>query len=117
MKKLILAVAFCLIAIGCTPVEENARNTAAALNGAITTAQAKYLTSCQSDQSLPVCQDIDKAVAAQNALITAIETYCTLPQGSPADSKCMPVKSAEPALETAIANAGQFITELKGVIQ
>ena len=109
-----------LVLVGCQPIEQSARDTAAALNGAITAAQAQYLTTCTADKTQATCQLINRAVAAQNALITATEAYCgwsvTAPPPDPTVA-CQPIKAAVPALQSAINNATPFITELKGVIK
>lgn len=105
---------------GCTSLEKNARDTAAVAQGLIVAAQAKYLTTCQAKPTQTVCVDINKAVAAQNILITSIETYCgwsTISPPSDPNTACVPVKTAATALQSAINNLGPFITELKGVLQ
>lgn len=118
-KLLVLVVALTLATVACSPLEQQARNTAAALQGVIVAAQAKYHDSCVGNPSQNVCQVINKGVSGENALVTSIETYCgwstTMP---PADvnAKCVPVKGATAALQAAIANAAQLTTEIKGVL-
>lgn len=120
MRKLLtLPITLCLLLVACSPLEQQARNTAAALGGAITAAQQQNQAACQAAPTATVCQVINRAVAAQNALITATEAYCgwspsTNPATAPA---CTPVKSATSGLQTAISNATPFINQLKGVIQ
>lgn len=108
-----------VILVACSPLEQQARNTAAALGGVLVPAQAKYHDTCVADARQTICMTINKGVAAQNALITAVETYCgwstTSPPTDP-NAKCVPVKSAEQALTAAIANAAQMTTEVKGVL-
>jgi len=122
MHKLIavLTIAFLTVSlVACSPVEAKARDTAAALGGSITAAQAKYKDSCTANPAQSVCQLINKGVSGENALITAIETYCGWSTASPpADmsAKCVPVKSAEAALTAAVANAAQLTLEIKGAI-
>ena len=118
MRKLLL-LPLLLLLTGC-PKDKNARDTAAALKGLLATAQTKYQTSCQANNTQAVCQTINKGVSAQNALITAIETYCSMaltPTPPAPETPCTPVKSAESALQVAIANANQSISEIKGVIK
>ncbi len=117
---LCLILALTLSTVACTPVEQQARNTAAALQGALGSAQQQHMTECKLDATQPVCVTINKAVAGQNALITSVEAYCGWSTTSPpqfGSATCVPVKTAEPALKTAIANATQFISELKAVIK
>lgn len=120
MNKFKLLLAFpLLILVACTPIEKNARDTSAALKGAIESAQTKYLTSCTVDKTQAPCIAINKSVAGQNALITSIQAYCSYSVNTPPadpNAKCVPVASAKAGLETAVANATQFISELKGVL-
>jgi hypothetical protein len=120
MKKSVLMFSLLLVTIACSPIENKARDTAAALQGAILAAQSQYQTPCTADPTQAACKVINKAVSGQNALITSIEAYCgwstTNPPSDPS-AKCSAVKAAQPALETSIANATEFITELKGVLK
>lgn len=119
MRKLSPLVLLCLVMVACSPVEQKARDTAAALQGVIVAAQTKYHDSCTANPAQTACQAINRGVSGQNALITAIETYCSWsPSAPPADpnAKCIPVKSAQAAMTAAIANATQLTTELKGVL-
>jgi hypothetical protein len=121
MKSLftiIVAVA-ALVTLGCSPVETQARDSAAALSGSIVAAQTKYQTSCTADLSQQICQVINRGVSGENALITAIETYCgwaVTPAPPDPNAKCVPVKSAEAALQTAIANATALTLQIKGAL-
>ena len=128
------AVAGLLAMTGCSPLEQKARDTAAALSGSIVAAQAQYQTSCAANPKQEVCQLINRGVAGENALITAVETYCgwapTNPSapnagapGAPTTAAppdptatCVPVKSAQAALQAAIANATALTLEIKGAI-
>ena len=119
MKKLLL-IPLLLVLTGCSPIEQQARNTAAALQGVIVAAQSQYLTTCTSNSSQTVCTSINNAVSGENALVTAVEAYCgwstTNPPSDP-KAQCVPVKTAQAGLQTAIANANVFITELKGMLK
>ena len=109
-----------LLTIGCSPIENQARDASAALGGAIKAAQTQHQAECTEQPSLPACVLINRAVDGQNALITSLEAYCGWTAGaSPQDSsaKCVPVSGSKGALNTAIANANTFITQLKGVIK
>jgi hypothetical protein len=121
MKKLmmVLTVAIVLPMLGCSPLESQARDTAAALSGSIVAAQSKYQASCTATPSQQVCQIIDQGISGENALITAVETYCGwTPTLAPPDptATCVPVKSAQAALESAIANAATLALQIKGAI-
>jgi hypothetical protein len=117
-----MGVLLCLItclALTACPKDKNARDVAAALKGAIQTAQTEYSGACQANPSQATCVTINRAVAAQNLLITALENYCGWMQGAPPpdNTKCVPVSSAEAFLKTAVANANQSISEVKGIIK
>jgi hypothetical protein len=121
MKKLaVLLLTFGLLPmLGCSPVENQARDTAAALSGAIIAAQAQYQASCSANPNQQVCELINRGVAGENTLITAVETYCGwAPTTAPPDATatCVPVKSAQAALQTAISNAATLTLEIKGAI-
>jgi|SRR5271166_2130038 len=118
LKKLLL-LPLLLVMVACTPLEQQARNTAAALQGVIVAAQAQYQTTCTANASQAVCVDINKAVSAENALITATEAYCGWNTASPPanpNTACVPVSTATAGLQTAIGNATVFITQLKGAL-
>lgn len=121
MKKQVTALALlCLFMVGCSPIENQARDAAAALGGIITYAQTEYLASCQANPSQAVCQAVNRGVSAQNALTTAVETYCgwstTAPPPNPETTKCVPVKGADAALQSAIANANREVSEIRGAL-
>jgi hypothetical protein len=105
--------------LGCSPLESQARDTAAALSGSIVAAQSEYSASCAANGTQEVCQIINRGVSGENALITAVETYCGwTPTLAPPDPKaaCVPVKSAQAALQAAIANAATLTLQIKGAI-
>jgi len=105
--------------VGCSPLENEARDTAAALSGSIVAAQTKYQASCAANPGQEICQIINKGVSGENALITAVETYCGWsPTLAPPDptATCVPVKSAQAALQAAIANAASLTLQIKGAL-
>jgi hypothetical protein len=122
MRKYLLPVpilALTLCAFSCSPVQNQARNTAAALQGAITAAQAQYQATCTTNPKQTACVAINQAVSAQNALITATESYCgwsTTNPPNPTTTTCVPVKTAQAALTVAIANATTFVTEIESIL-
>ncbi|MFZ1918328.1 MAG: hypothetical protein WAU58_12190 [Terriglobales bacterium] len=121
MKKVtVVLVAVGLAAmLGCSPIENRARDTAAALSGSIIAAQTKYQASCAANANQEVCQLINRGVSGENALITAVETYCGwTPTQTPPDAAaaCVPVKSMEAGLQAAITNAAALTLEIKGAI-
>ncbi len=104
--------------LACSPLENQARDTAAALSGSIVAAQTRYQSTCAAQPSQEICQVINRAVSGENALITAVETHCgwSATLAPPDAAKCVPVKSAEAALQAAIANAATLTLQIKGAI-
>jgi hypothetical protein len=116
---MMFTVAIVLPMLGCSPLENQARDTAAALSGSIVAAQSEYQLSCAANPGQDVCQIIDRGVSGENALITAVETYCGwTPTLAPPDptATCVPDKSAQAALQAAIANAASLTLQIKGAI-
>lgn len=105
--------------LGCSPLENQARHTAAALSGSIVAAQTSYQAGCIANPAQEICQVINRGVSGENALLTAVETYCgwtpTLAPPEPT-ATCVPVKSAQAALQAAIANAATLTLQIKGAI-
>lgn len=121
MKRVtvVLLVVGLLPMLGCSPIENQARDTAAALSGSIIAAQTKYQASCTANANQEVCQLINRGASGENALITAVETYCGWgPMLAPPDAaaRCVPVKSMQAGLQAAIANAAALTLEIKGAI-
>ena len=105
--------------LACSPLENQARDAAAALSGSIVAAQTKYQGSCTANPSQQICQAINRGVSGENALVTAVETYCgwaVTPAPPDANATCVPVKSAQAALQTAIANAATLTLQIKGAL-
>ncbi len=118
-QTIVVLVLSLLPMVGCSPIENQARDTAAALSGSIIAAQTKYQASCTANANQEVCQLINRGVSGENALITAVETYCGwAPTLTPPDATtaCVPVKSMQAGLEAAIGNAAALTLEIKGAI-
>jgi hypothetical protein len=116
---ILLLTSAVLLLVGCSPLAMQARDANAAAKGVLEAAQQKYGAACLANPYQVICQDINRAVYAQNALITATETYCGWSRANPpANTKasCQAVKSAAPALETAITNLNFLITEVRGAL-
>jgi hypothetical protein len=122
MKRHVITatIFFCLLVlVGCPKLEQDARDTAAALGGAVTAAQRQH-SECVSGINLAQCNLINKAVDTQNALITSIEAYCGWTVGvlpTNPGAKCVPVSTAQAGLQSAVSNANVLIGQLKGIIQ
>jgi hypothetical protein len=121
MRKLftIVLVLGVLPMLACSPLENQARDAAAALSGSIVAAQAKYQGNCTANPSQPICQAINRGVSGENALITAVETYCgwaVTPAPPDPNAKCVAVKSAQGVLQAAVANAASLTLQIKGAL-
>ncbi len=107
-----------LLLTGCQPPEKTARDSIAAFDGYLTAAVAKHDAECKADalNRLPVCSLIVRAVRAENATATALETYCQLSPGQGKDPAmpCTPVRSSQTGLLSAISNMNQLVNEIKG---
>lgn len=119
LKSLAISVVL-LSMVACSPIEQQARNSAAALGGLLAAAQTQYQAGCTTNPSQSICTTINQAISGENALITATEAYCgwsaASPPGAPSQA-CVPVKTATAGLQTAIANANSFISQLKGAVK
>ena len=121
MRKLVTTVlALGLMSmVACSPVENQARDVAAALSGSIVAAQIKYQASCAANSTQQICEAINRGVSGENALVTAVETYCgwtVTPAPPDPTAKCVPAKSGLVALQTAIANASALTLQIKGAM-
>lgn len=103
----------------CTPLEQTARDLAATANGFITQAQSIHAKECHANPALKTCAIINQAVGAQNVLIDAAESYCGWPaRPTPAElasatTSCARIKSATPALQTAVRNLNDVMGDLR----
>ena len=121
MKRVMIIVIMVAVLpmMACSPLENQARDTAAALSGSIVAAQSKYQATCAANPAQEICQVINRGVSGENALITAVETYCGwTPTLAPPDpsATCVPVKPAQAALQAAIRNAASLTIQIKGAI-
>lgn len=118
ITTILLTLALCMGLAGCA-LEKQARDTAAALQGSLLAAQAKYQASCSAEPHQNICEAINRAISAQNGLITTTEAYCGWAAMSPPPdrtAKCVPVRGAENAFRAAIANAQEVTKEIKGAM-
>lgn len=123
MKKLfslVLVVAFAIAETGCSPLEVKARDTSAALNGAVTTAIGQYSDTCRANESQVPCQTIIRAAGVLDVLLTADETYCGWAAGQAKidpNAVCVPNKSATGLLTVATENAVMATAEIVVIIK
>lgn len=113
MLPLLLLLSLGLLSLlfsGCPKnLEANARDAAAAAQGFIQQAQQNHLTECKADPSKDFpCGVINRAVGAQNLLVSAVELYCGWPAFASPDAlqqfKGQPcIKSANYAQRVSVA--------------
>ena len=119
MRKLFAILLGVLPMVACSSLENQARDVAAALSGSIIAAQSKYQANCVANPAQGICVAINRGVSGENALVTAVETYCgwavTPPPLDP-NAKCVPVKSATAVLQAAISNAAALTLQIKGAL-
>lgn len=116
---LLLLFALTFVMMACDSIDKQARDVSASLKGPLVVAQQQNQDKCGADPSVQPCQLINRAISAQNALITADQAYCGWSKSTALDQRdvpCVPVKTAEGGLKSALANAQPFIQQLKGVI-
>lgn len=117
MKKSLLLFPVLFLLISCGPVEQSVRDSIAASKGVIITVQAKYHDSCVAGPTQQPCVAINKAIDVQHLVKDALYTYCSFVSTDDPTKKCIPVKSALPALQSAVANLNQTTTDLKGLLK
>lgn len=117
-KALLLLAVFALV--GCSPLENSARDASAASQAVITAEQAAHKDSCVANPTQAICVDINKAVDAQNALVTAAEIYCGWPANPTAaqlaasgNLPCAHIASGQAALQAAVTNLNTIIATVK----
>jgi len=107
-----------LLLSGCQSLEKTARDSIASFDGYLSAAVARHDVECKADagNKLPVCLVIVRSIRAENATVTALETYCQLTPGTGKDPSlpCTPVASAQAGLTAAIQNMNQLSSEIKG---
>jgi hypothetical protein len=120
MRRFLVVFTLALFAVGCSPLEQNARDVSAAAQGYIDQAQSIHQTECVANPSLSVCQIINRAVDAQNALVDAVESYCGWPtrptdqELAVATANCQKISTAQAALSTAVRNVDNLMGDLRG---
>lgn len=121
MRKLLLAfwsITFLWLS-GCGFLTD-ARNAIATASTFLKAEQEQFGPTCTSNAQQPVCQAINKGVFANNALIDAVNVYCSgVPAAGVQDwnhgGPCVPVKTAQSAVQAATVNLNQVIADLKAL--
>jgi hypothetical protein len=105
-------------ALGCQPVEVSARDGIAAFRGYLVSAQSRHTLECiQAKGALPICDTLRRADASLNVAKDALELYCGWTPHSEPQATCEKNKSAQAALNTALANMQKMSTDIKAAAQ
>ena len=109
-KRAVFAVLVCLCLTACQPLENTARDVIAGAQGFIQQAQVNHLAECQANPTKDFpCQTINRAVAAQNLAIDALNVYCGFGKDTPAHTPCAANKSGAASLNAALDNLNRII--------
>ena len=132
MKKFFV-VALCFVMIGCTPLEKQAYDVIVGAKAFLDSAKAQHPectttarfvapdgTTHTAIPAIPICGTIRQATFAKDALIDALEIYCSGPQFE-SGGACQPPAKGTPAFDQAqnklkdtIADYNQIANDLKG---
>jgi len=119
MKRTVtkLFITLGLIALlGCSqPIEKTARDGIATASGVIAKYQSQYKAECTATPTGTACVTINKAIAANNTAIDALEAYCGFSPGSDLASTCKPVANAKDGLTSALSNLQNVLNDVRGL--
>ena len=79
-----------LLLAGCQPIEKSARDAIAGAKGVTDVLQEQYQAKCQADPTQSECAAINRAGAARNVAIDALEIYCAGPGFDAGTGPCEP---------------------------
>jgi hypothetical protein len=120
--KLFLALPL-LFLIGCPQSqspESIARDAIGGAAGFLGNEQTIHLSECQAAPTKPLCQSINRGIAAQHTLADALIVYCSgAPTIGPAykdGGNCVPVRDAAAALQSAVVNLNDIISQIKTLL-
>lgn len=123
MMKLSLVLVFVLVTLACPhqPLEQAARDGIAQAKGMLDDAKGRH-PECQvaDNAASKVCKVLKTATSAKDTLIDALSLYCA---GTPATGDksfddggpCVPDKSVEPKLNSALHSLDQIMADVKGL--
>lgn len=122
-QKIVTAIPVALLFLiaGCTSFVKASVDSLAAAQGFLAQAQVNHMAECTANPSLQFpCVDINLAVAAENAGVSALEAYCQLPVApdpitlqSAGATACNENPTAKQALVSALANIGTVLANYK----
>lgn len=122
-KRMVLAAPLLLLALlaaGCPKFEESARDAIAGAHGWVSDQQPKHQVECTADPAKAICKAINRVIAGEHTTADVLKVYCS---GAPAagekdyadGGRCVPVKSAEAALQATILNLQATVNDAKAI--
>jgi hypothetical protein len=109
-----LIVITLLAMLGCSqPIEKTARDGIATASGVIKQYQSQYKAECTAQPTGAACVTINRAIAANNTAIDALEAYCGFSPGADLAAACKPVASAKDGLSSALANLQNVLNDVR----
>lgn len=117
-----IAIAVMSFVIGCTGTpEQAARDAIAGAHGFVVSAKATWGDSCRADATQVKCTSTNKLIDAEHLAATALGTYCggtaaPAVASYSAGGACVPVKSAEQALLSAVMNMNAIVEDVKSLL-
>jgi len=100
----------------CSSKQDVARDAIAGAKGFIEAQQEVHLASCQADPAQSKCVAINKAVAAQNLAIDALQLYCGSKEFLEQGAACTPNKEFEPKLQEALRDLDTIVAQVKALL-
>lgn len=104
-----------LILTACPPVQETARDGVATAKGYLDSAKAAHPECAAAQVNVGVCTLLSRATGAKDAVIDAVNVYCSSPSYDSTGGVCVPNKSAKPKLDAALRDLNQILTDVKKI--
>jgi len=111
----VVVLAWATLGFACGPAHERAEEVVAGSYGVLTTLQDKYEATCKQDATQMPCVRINKAIAAHNLAIEALNLYCAGP-GWAEGGECTPTKEHEPRMREAVQRLDEILKELRRLL-
>lgn len=104
-----------LILTACPPIQETARDGVATAKGYLDAAKAHHPECSTPQVNVGVCDLLSRATGAKDAVIDAVNVYCTSPSYDQTGGVCVPNKSAKPKLDAALRDLNQILADVKKI--
>lgn len=116
MKQFSIAilVSATIILTGCQPLEMSGRDAVSSAKGYLEAAKSHH-PECSGGGHGANCDIISRGVGAKDAVIDALNIYCSSPSYTDQGGACSPNKNAEPKLKEALKSLSQIMSDVKKV--